>query len=311
MYPKAIEIPSEVDEKRSQRFASLFKSTTLGVKARVFIICFELFGFILTNSSTLFMDAVATIIDCASSMLLIFCIYMASKPPDRNHPLGHGRYEPIGGLIIGAVLAAIGLILFIQQAVGILQPHETVIINLWSFLFPLVAIFILEFCYRYLIKVAKQEESTALYAEAYHYRIDALTSLLAVVALSIAAYSPDNSLLIDHLGALSIDFLMIILGVMAARHNFHQLTDKAPSKKFFQTVVNAAKKVDGVLETEKVVIQQYGPDAHVDIDVEVAPCMRVDAAHIIAQKVRAEIQKAWPSVRDVTVHIEPYYPQDH
>jgi divalent metal cation (Fe/Co/Zn/Cd) transporter len=76
-------------------------------------------------------------------------------------------------------------------------------------------------------------------------------------------------------------------------------------------VKEAALKVEGVLATEKVLIQSYGPDAHVDIDIEVAPNLSVEVAHKLTQKVRAEIQKAWPAVRDVIVHIEPYYPGDH
>ena len=65
------------------------------------------------------------------------------------------------------------------------------------------------------------------------------------------------------------------------------------------------------LAPEKIRIQRYGPDAHVDIDIEVKPSLTVDKAHKISQQVRREIQKAWPAVRDVTVHIEPYYANDH
>ncbi|MCB1136629.1 MAG: cation transporter, partial [Chlamydiia bacterium] len=76
-------------------------------------------------------------------------------------------------------------------------------------------------------------------------------------------------------------------------------------------VRTAALRVPGVRETEKIHLQVYGPDALVGIDIEVDPKMPVDEAHDITQKVRAEIQKDWPAVRDVIVHVEPYYPGDH
>ena len=104
---------------------------------------------------------------------------------------------------------------------------------------------------------------------------------------------------------------MIVMGVYAVRNNLHQLLDRVPDAHFFDTVTKAAKIVPGVLDTEKIRIQLYGPDAHVDIDVEVDPQLSVEKAHEISQKVRVEIQKEWPAVRDVTVHIEPYYPNDH
>ena len=76
-------------------------------------------------------------------------------------------------------------------------------------------------------------------------------------------------------------------------------------------VRNAAMTVTGVCDTEKIRIQQYGPDAHVDIDVEVDPTLSVEQAHTISQHVRTKIQIAYPNVQDVVVHIEPYYPDDH
>jgi divalent metal cation (Fe/Co/Zn/Cd) transporter len=84
-----------------------------------------------------------------------------------------------------------------------------------------------------------------------------------------------------------------------------------PDESFFTLVKVAAMRVKGVLATEKVLIQTYGPDAHVSIDVEVDPAMPVEEAHAISQKVRHEIQIAWPCVRDVIVHIEPFFDGDH
>ena len=104
---------------------------------------------------------------------------------------------------------------------------------------------------------------------------------------------------------------MVILGLVAAKINLHQVMDKPPEKKFFSLVESAAKSVQGVLGTEKIRIQRYGPDAHVDIDIEVDPNMAVHDAHDITQLVRIEIQKKWPQVQEATVHIEPYYANDH
>jgi len=148
-------------------------------------------------------------------------------------------------------------------------------------------------------------------ADAYHYRVDALTSVVATIALFIGQYSSDFAGLFDHLGAVVIACMMIGLGFSALRANFNQLVDKKPNPVYFQWVREAALSVKGTHETEKIRIQISGPDAHVDIDIEVDPHMSVEKAHKISQEVRAAIQKKWPQVRDVTVHIEPYYPDDH
>jgi cation diffusion facilitator family transporter len=160
-------------------------------------------------------------------------------------------------------------------------------------------------------KVAKKQNSPALLADAVHYRIDSISCLFAVAALSFGAYFPKYSLLLDHIGAIFIAFLMMGIGIKAAWGNLHQILDRIPSQEYFELVHSAAMSVCGVMATEKLRIQSYGPDAHVSIDVEVDPLLSVEVAHEITQKVRLEIQKTWPAVRDVIVHVEPYYPNDH
>ncbi len=310
-FPEPINLPSNVYQARAQRYEQIVNCAKWGIKARLAIILFEVIGFVYTNSSALFVDVAASMVDVISTIFLIVCVQLARKPPDKDHPFGHGRYEPLGGLLLGILLGVMGITFFIQQLMGTIQEEHTGNMSFWAWVFPAAAVLLLEICYRYVMGIAKKENSPALVTDAYHYRIDALTSLLATITLIIAAYLPAWSLFIDHMGAIFISLLMIGLGFYGAKENFHQLMDKTPDEQFFNTVKQAAEKVEGVFETEKILIQLYGPDAHVDIDVEVDPQLTVDLAHKISQKVRAEIQKAWPAVRDVTVHIEPFYPNDH
>jgi cation diffusion facilitator family transporter len=201
--------------------------------------------------------------------------------------------------------------LFGKQLLLLFEERDILYIPRFSWLFPAGAIIALEISYQFMKRAAKKADSPALVAEAIHYRLDSLTSFLALSSLYAAATWPDFSFLIDHSGALAIAVGMIGMGLYAARDNFHQLMDRVPESHLFECVRQAAFKTPGVEATEKIRIQKYGPDAHVDIDIEVKPGLSVDLAHKISQQVRVEIQKAWPSVQDVTVHIEPYYANDH
>jgi cation diffusion facilitator family transporter len=310
-FPDPIDLPSSFFSIRKTRYKQIVRTAYYGILVRSAIILFELFGVVLINSSSLFLDAVSSILDIISTLVLIFCIRRAQKPPDDDHPFGHGRYEPFGGLLLGLLLIVTGALFFIQQVIELFQHETDRFIHPYAWIFPTVAMILLELTYRFVMKMAKKEKSPALAVDAIHYRIDGLSSLIATLALITAAYFPDWSINIDHFGALAIALFMIGVGLFSSRENFHQLMDKIPNQEFFNQVVSSAKKVLGVLGTEKVRIQLYGPDAHVDIDVEVDPALSVEKAHVISQKVRAEIQKGWPAVRDVTVHIEPYYPDDH
>ncbi len=310
-FPEPVNLPENVFRQRAERERDIVHSAFKGIAIRLTIILFECVGVYLYSSSALLLDVVASFIDVFSSISLIVCIKFAAKPPDANHPFGHGRFEPLLGLILGLMLVAIGGGLLLQQWTQLTSEHIKGVIDQKAWIFPAVALVLLEISYRIVIRTAKKENSPALEADAIHYRIDGLTSLFALIALILAAYYPAWSLYFDHAGALSIAILMIGFGIYSGSHNFNQLVDRVPDQQFFDRVREAALGVAGVCDTEKIRIQLYGPDAHVDIDIEVEPQLSVELAHQISQQVRAEIQKAWPAVRDVTVHIEPYYPNDH
>lgn len=310
-FPKPLPLPSQVHASRTKRHQEVISAARLGIAFRIFVILFELIGVILVNSSSLFLDAISSLLDVISSLFLIFCIQLAKRPPDKDHPFGHGRYEPLGGLLLGVLLMVLGSVMLVQQLLGVFQEETHRHIHPWAWLFPAIAMGVLEIAYRLMIYTARRTHSPALAADAIHYRIDSLTSLFATIALIVASIWPEWGLTIDHLGAIAIALFMIGIGIFASRENFHQLMDKVPDSQFFERVRKAALKATGVEGTEKIRIQQYGPDAHVDIDIEVDPSLSVAKAHKISQQVRREIQKAWPAVRDVTVHIEPYYANDH
>lgn len=310
-FPDPMSLPPSVFEEREQRRTEVVNAAKRGIMVRVSIILFELLGVLLFGSSALLMDALASCLDIAASVLLVLGVRWADRPPDADHPFGHGRYEPLIGLQLGLMLALIGGGMLIEQSFHITLEPQRYAMDPRAWVIPAVAVVLLEICYRVVMRTARQENSPALAADAIHYRIDGLTSLFATVALALAAFYPPWSLMIDHVGAIFIAILMIILGIIAAKNNVHQLMDRVPDPTFFERVRQAAIHVPGVKGTEKIRIQLYGPDAHVDIDVEVDPQLTVELAHGMSQKVRVEIQKAWPAVRDVTVHIEPFYPGDH
>jgi cation diffusion facilitator family transporter len=287
-FPGPIPLPDSVEQERIQRQKEVLTSATCGICIRLGVIALELAGVLIFGSSALLMDALSSLIDVASSFVLIISIKMASKPPDAHHPFGHGRLEPLAGLQLGIMLIVLGGGMFIHQSFLLNHEPSQIPLNKYTWIFPFVAMILLETCYWVVIHTAQKKNSPALAADAIHYRIDGVTSLFATGALILGVFYPEWSLTFDHLGAILIAGLMIGLGGFAAKNNLNQLMDRVPDSTFFEKVKKAALSVEGVLGTEKIRIQLYGPDAHVDIDIEVDPKLSVEVAHV-----------------------EPYYPNDH
>lgn len=296
--------------KRKQRYLDVTKACYRGVFFRIVIILAEFIGYYFTKSQALLVDAIATTIDICFSFFLIASIRYASRPPDENHPFGHGRFEPIAGFQLSLILVASGLYLCFNEIQGSIE-QQLKNFPLYSCLIPLFAAAILEVCFRYFKHVAKKAHSSALLADAYHIRSDALSSVIAALSLLLALIFPSMGSTLDHIGAFFIAFLMVLTGISSLKENLFQLLDKKPSNQYLEMIKNAASSIPGVLGTEKLRVMRYGPDAHVDIDIEVDPDLSVMHAHRIAQHVRAKIQDKCPEVQDVMVHVEPYFEGDH
>jgi cation diffusion facilitator family transporter len=297
-------VSTTVHKTRNSRRQQMCKSMLIGIGLRLITVIFELVGYSCFHSASLMADVFSSLIDIICSGCLILCIYFADKPPDRNHPFGHGRVEPLAGLQLGVLLIIAALVLGFQ-AIFHKSPMDPPHSYAWSI--SLGVIIALECGFRYIRKIAIRQKSPILLAEALHYRADMFSSLFAVMALFLATIYPKYGPLFDRLGVVAIAFLMIFMGSKAVWHNLQQLLDHVPETNYFEQVRLAALSVTGVFATEKIKIQIYGPDAHVGIDIEVDPQSSVEEAHKLTQLVRLEIQKSWPSVRDVIVHVEPHY----
>lgn len=308
-FPKPVNPPRKVIVQRHQRLRQLVRSCLQGIGIRTAIILAELIGVWFFGSAALLMDALSSTIDVAMSVLLVIFLKIAARPPDDEHPFGHGRLEPLVGLQLGLLMIFIGGGMFFHQTFSLSSPGEAIDKRAW--IIPLAAVILLEICYHVVMRASKNQKSSALVAEAYHYRVDAITSVCAAIVLLAGAYFPAISHSLDHIGAMAIALVMIGLGIKSLRENLDQIIDRIPDESYFERIRAAAIRVEGVRGTEKIGIQHSGPSAHVDIDVEVDPDLSVEVAHAISQKVRVEIQKDWPAVQDVIVHIEPYYPGDH
>jgi cation diffusion facilitator family transporter len=300
----------QLDKLRKARFKEVTSACFRGIYFRLIIILAEVLGYVFTGSQALKVDAISTSLDICFSLFLVLSIKYASRPPDENHPFGHGRFEPIAGLQLALILVAMGAVLGIEQFKNTFD-ESTRTFPYYTFLIPLAASFLLEAGYRYFKYVAEKSHSSALLSDAYHFRSDAVSAVIAALALGLGLINPKYAAFCDHMGAIVIALLMIITGLRSVLENLHQLLDKKPSSSYLNKIKDAVFKVEGVLGTEKLRVQRYGPDAHIDIDIEVDPKLSVMMAHRIAQKVRASIQDELPEVQDVMVHVEPYFESDH
>jgi len=255
------------------------------------------------NAYVLIADGIESAMDVGGSIVIWGGLKVAARPPDRTHPYGHGKAEPIAAVIvaIGVLAAALGLA--IQSVREIFLPHHGP--APYTLVVLIVAVIVKEFLYRYVIRFGRSVESTAVQTDAWHHRTDAMTSIAAFIGISVALVGGEAWQSADDWAALFACALIGTNGYRLLRPALFEIMDTAPRGKIVDSVRNAAAAVPGVIDVEKCLIRKMGLDFYVDLHVGVNGSISVHEGHEIAHQVKAAIQQGDSRMADVLVHIEP------
>jgi cation diffusion facilitator family transporter len=248
-------------------------------------------------------DGIESAFDIAGSVVIWGGLKFAARPPDATHPYGHGKAEPIAAVVvaIGVLAAALGLA--VQSVREIFLPHHAP--APFTLIVLIVVVITKETLYRYVIRLGRDVESTAVQTDAWHHRTDAMTSIAAFVGISISLIGGEAWQSADDWAALFACALISTNGYRRLKPALHEIMDTAPSGQIVDVVRNAAASVRGVIEIEKCFIRKMGLDFYVDLHVGVDGNISVRDGHAIAHEVKRAIQATDPRITDVLVHIEP------
>jgi cation diffusion facilitator family transporter len=240
--------------------------------------------------------------DVLSSGIVYAGLWLASKPPDYEHPYGHGRYETLAGLAVGAMLLLAGAAIFWHGVISLGKPVDVAPFGLY----PLIAaIFVKSALAGFKLRVGKRISSASLEADAWHDITDLLSTFVALAAVILTLSSPKRFGAADHIGGILIGIIIFSLSIRVVRRTVGHLVDTMPESRKLAQIRNAAMIVPGALGIEKCYARRTGMRYHVDLHLEVNPEMTVRESHEIAAAVRAAIRERLPWVADVLVHVEP------
>jgi cation diffusion facilitator family transporter len=258
------------------------------------------------NSYVLIADGIESALDIAGSVVIWGGLKFAARPPDRTHPYGHGKAEPLAaGLVaMGVLLASIALA--IQSVREIFTPHHGP--APFTLVVLIVVIVVKESLYRFVIRLGKDVDSTAVKTDAWHHRADALTSTAAFVGISVALIGGEKWYSADDWAALFACAVIAMNGWKLLFPALHEMLDTAPRGEIVTTIKQAALSVPGVLNVEKCLVRKMGISFYVDLHVGVDGGISVRDGHDIAHQVKDAIKQTDSRIVDVLVHVEPAGP---
>ena len=287
----------------SNRLQRSLRATFLGLIANTLLATAKLAAGVVGHSNALVADAVESLADLFSSVIVWRGLVVAAAPADADHPYGHGKAEPIASAVVSTMLLLAAASITFQAAFEILQPHH--VPSPYTLLVMIVVVTIKESLFRFVMREGISVESSTVRTDAWHHRTDAITSLAAGLGISIALIGGERYAAADDVAAVVAAGIIAWNGWRLLRPAMNELMDASPDPTFADRVSRIAAATPGVARVEKCLVRKMGYLFYVDMHVEVDPQMTVQRAHEIAHDVKDKVRRELPAVHDVLVHIEP------
>lgn len=277
------------------------KGAWTGILSNFLLFLIKISAGILGRSQAMIADAFHTASDALTSLAVLLGFKIAKKPADAHHPFGHGRAESIIAKIVSLILILVALKIA-YDSTKILISGDLPTPGIIALVVAFLSIIVKEATYRRVISLSKRIKSTSLMADAYHHRSDALSSGAALVGIAGARLGWK---FMDPLAGIVVAAFILRIGIVSFHAAYDELMDAAPPEEFKQKIGKIARDCEGVAEIRKIMVRKSGIEFFLEITVGVDGRMTVKEGHIVTMRIRRDIFKVMPGVREVIVHIEP------
>jgi cation diffusion facilitator family transporter len=284
------------------------RATFLGLLANAVLASLKLATGVAGHSHALVADAVESLADVFSSLVVWRGVVIAAAPADEDHPYGHGKAEPIAAALVSGMLLLAAIWIGVRSTSGLTQPRPAP--ESYTLVVLLVVVVVKEGLFRFVRRESVSIGSTVVRADAWHHRSDAITSIAAAIGISVSLVAGKGYESADDVAALIAACIIAWNGVRLLRPALNELMDSSPSREVHDRIRAIAAATPEVRGVEKCLVRKMGYEYFVDLHVEVDPHMSVLHAHEVAHDVKDRIRAELPDVKDVLVHIEPAHSKE-
>ncbi|MBT8229119.1 MAG: cation diffusion facilitator family transporter [Bacteroidia bacterium] len=279
------------------------QTTLISIFSNILLALIKAISGVLGHSYALIADAIESTTDIFSSILVLLGLKYASKPPDKNHPYGHGKIEPLITFMVVIFLITSAIVISYQSIQNIRTPHQGP--ASWTLIVLGIIIFWKELSYRFVIRKSIETNSTSLKAEAWHHRSDAITSVSAFVGITIAVIFGKGYEAADDWAALIAAAFILYNSYLIFRPALGEIMDEHLYDNLIEDIRQISNTVEGVIATEKCFIRKTGMKYHVDLHAIVNGDITVREGHDIAHVLKDTLKSQIATIENILIHIEP------
>jgi len=297
---------------QDERFEQAVKVTGAGLFVNLALTVFKLFAGVLGNSAAMLADAVHSLSDFLTDLVVILGFEIARKPMDRTHNYGHGKVETLCASLVGLMLFGVAGETFLYGAQksllvingGTLQ--QPALIALYAAIFSILS---KELMYHYTIHYAKKINSMALTANAWHHRSDALSSVCTMIGIGAAIFLGGRWVILDPLMAVFLSLFIFKVALKISCSSVNELIEASLDEKTNTEVREIILKTEGVRALSNMKTRRIGSNIAVDVHIKVDSALNIGEADRIALHVEHSLKKAFGSYTYILVKAEPDIPE--
>ena len=275
----------------------------VGIIGNILLAGFKLFAGIIGRSGAMVSDAAHSLSDVFATLIAYIGVRLSRRKEDAEHPYGHERFECVASLILGLILAGTGIGIGYASVQKLLSDQTAAEVpTLLPLLAAVISIVVKEGMFRYTMYYAKKMDSAAFQADAWHHRSDALSSVGAFVGIGLAKLGYPK---MDPIASLLICVLILKVAFDITRDALNQMLDTSCDRAFESGLRAFIGEQPGVKHVDLLHTRQFGNKIYVDLEIAVDRNISLVDAHGIAESIHASVEKQYPNVKHIMIHVNP------
>lgn len=293
---------------KSNEAAVIRRVTFVGLWINVALVAAKLFFGYWGKSDALVADGYHSLSDFVTDFIVIAFVATAYKKADKEHPYGHGKYETIASVLISLILLAVGVFIGYEGVISLIKSFNGETLprpDIWTLYVAVFSILAKEFCYRYTMRYGRKLNSSALKANAWHHRSDAISSVATLVGVSFALFMGIKWRIMDPIASIVISAMIAVSAVKIAMPSINELLEISLPEDITRHMHDVIKAVPGVLKVHNLRSRRNGHSYIVDVNIHVNPDITVREGHAISSDVEKQLHNEFGKDMIIYVHTEP------
>lgn len=294
--------------KLTEREKAIYQVTWAGSFVNFLLVIFKFIAGILGHSAAMIADAVHSLSDFATDIVILIFTRISNKPQDKNHDYGHGKYETLATAIIGIVLFAVGASICwngLQAIQTVWQGGRLPAPGMLAFAGAIISIVSKELIYRYTIHVGRKINSSAVIANAWHHRSDAFSSIGTAIGIGGAIVLGESWSVLDPMAAVVVSFFIMKVAVQLLKPCVDELTEKSLPDEIEKEICLIAENTPGVSAIHNLRTRRIGNHYAIEMHIRMDGHLTLYEAHAKASVIENKLKEKYGNETHVGIHVEP------